>query len=159
MLLEKVLNWLYCLNNQMKSFKQHILEMKVPPVGPVQPTSKDPNPERKPPEQQPQRKEDTVEISRTRLSDLADIGTNMEDAHFWITRKGSDKTVGSVTTKFSPEHIGVRVNRTDILDPRYAQYMMMHIHNTGYYRPHMVGSTNLMSIRAEHVRNIPISMR
>jgi len=142
----------------MKSFKQILSEMRIPPVGRSEGPGPDPNPQRKPPEQQRSREpEDKVELSQMTMGHVADIGTNMEDAHFWITRKGSDKTVGGVSTQFHPEHIGVRIKRTDVLDPNFAKYMMMHMHNTGYFKPLARGSTNLMNITTDHVRSIPVS--
>ena len=143
----------------MKTFKQLLAEMEIPPVGRSDRPSRDPHPERKPPEQQREEPKDVVDMSKMTLGDLAHIGTNMEDAHFWITRKGSHDSVGKVSTQFHPEHIGVRVHRSDVLDPNFAKYMMMHIHNTGYYKPLAIGSTNLMNIRKAHIRGIPISLR
>lgn len=95
----------------------------------------------------------------TILGDLVKIGTNMQDADFWITRRGSIDRVGHPSKDFNKEHFGVKVTRPDILDPRYAYYMMMHVANTGHYKQHAVGSTNLVNIRAEHITNIPLKLK
>lgn len=92
----------------------------------------------------------------TKLGDLVKVGTNMQDADFWITRRGSIDKVGHPSKDFNKEHFGVKVTRPDVLDPRYAYYMMQHIANTGHYKQHAVGSTNLVNIRAEHIINIPL---
>ena len=90
------------------------------------------------------------------LGDLAYIQTNYPEADFWIVRKGSDKTVGSVTKEFKPQHIGIKVIATETLDPGYLYYALMNIYNQGYFRGKAIGSLNLKHIRVQDVKGIPI---
>jgi len=94
----------------------------------------------------------------TKLGHLIQIGTKMEDADFWMHRRHSIDKVGHPTKEYNPEHFGVKVTRPDLLDPRYAYYMMQHLANNGYFRQFATGNTNLVNIRSEHIHNIPISL-
>ena len=89
------------------------------------------------------------------LGSHADIKTNMKDADFWVVRKGSDKTVGSVTNEYSPEHIGVKI-RNHNMDPQYMNYALQHVHGKGYYSGLSRGTTNLKNITTGHVKSIPV---
>jgi hypothetical protein len=97
-----------------------------------------------------------TEVSGTRLKDLCTVKTNFPDADFWLQRSGSESTVGTPTKTFSPDNIGIKVTATDVLDPTYLYYMMMHIHNTGYWKPRATGALRLVHIKASDVANIPI---
>jgi len=95
----------------------------------------------------------------TRLKDIAKIATNMPDADFWLVRKGSDKTVGKPVKEFDPSRIGVKVVRTDVLDPKYLYYVMMNLHNQGHFARIANGTTNLVNIRVEDIANIPFGQQ
>jgi len=99
------------------------------------------------------------ESSGTRLKDIAKIATNMPDADFWLVRKGSDKTVGKPVKEFDPSRIGVKVVRTDVLDPKYLYYVMMNLHNQGHFARIANGTTNLVNIRVEDIANIPFGQQ
>jgi hypothetical protein len=94
------------------------------------------------------------ESSGTRLKDLAKIATNMPDADFWLVRKGSDKTVGKPVKEFDPSRIGVKVVRTDVIDPNYLYYVMMNLHNQGQFARLSNGTTNLVNITVNDIANI-----
>lgn len=96
------------------------------------------------------------ENARRKLSDVARISTNMEDADFWIIRRGSGEMVGKPTKTFNPEHIGVKVTATDVLVPQYLYYAMVHLHNQGVWKGKATGSLNLVNIKVEDVRNTPL---
>ena len=96
------------------------------------------------------------DISESVLGDHIGIKLNDPKAHLWVTRRGSTKTVGSVTKEFSPYHFGLTVRNTDKLDPRYLYYMLQHIHHSGHYRKLANGTTNLVHIKREHITNIPM---
>jgi hypothetical protein len=96
------------------------------------------------------------ESSGTRLKDIAKIATNMPDADFWLVRKGSDKTVGKPVTEFDPSRIGVKVVRTDVLDPKYLYYVMMNLHNQGQFARIANGTTNLVNITVADIANMPL---
>ena len=89
-----------------------------------------------------------------KLGDLVKVGTNMEDADFWVHRRGSVDRVGHPTKEYNPEHIGIKVTRTDVLDPKYAYYMMQHIANSKYYHGLASGTTNLVNITTKHIKDI-----
>jgi hypothetical protein len=97
-----------------------------------------------------------TESKQRTLGDVLRVGTNMEDADFWITRRGTIDTVGHPSKEFNKEHFGVKITNPEILDPRYAYYMMQHIANTGHYRQHATGSTSLVNIKASHITSLPI---
>ena len=92
----------------------------------------------------------------TTMGHLITLGTNMKDADFWITRRGSIDKIGHPTKEYNPEHFGVKVTRTDLLDPRYAYYMFQHLATSGHFRQFADGATNLVNIRANHITDIPI---
>ena len=83
----------------------------------------------------------------------------MQDADFWLVRKGSDKTVGKPVKEFDPSRIGVKVVRTDVLDPKYLYYVMMNLHNQGHFARIANGTTNLVNIRVEDIANIPLGQQ
>ena len=91
-----------------------------------------------------------------RLSDLATIKTNLPEADFWIIRKGSAQEVGRPVKDFSKERIGVLVEATDVVDPRYLYYAMMHLHSQGYWGQFDKGMTDLRHILVSDVKNVPV---
>lgn len=98
----------------------------------------------------------TNEATSTRLKDLCTVKTNFPDADFWLQRNGSESTVGTPTKTFSPDNIGIKVTATDVLDPTYLYYMMMHIHNTGYWEARATGALRLVHIKASDVANMSV---
>lgn len=94
-----------------------------------------------------------------RLGDLATIKTNFQEADFWLIRRGAASQCGKPVKVFNPEHIGIKVDRTDILLPDYLYYVFMHIHNTKYWEPLANGTLTLVNIRVRDVRNIELSPR
>jgi hypothetical protein len=146
----------------LKSFKKFLKESEmIPPVGKIEASNPDPQ---KNPQQENKKKEDNArkpdEYTPTmRLGHVANVGVGMEDADFWITRRGSVGTVGAVTNQFNKEHIGVKIHNREVLDPKYAYYMMMHLHGTGHFGKQAKGTTNLVNIRAEDISNIPLGKR
>ena len=99
------------------------------------------------------------ESAGTRLKDIAKIATNMQDADFWLIRKGSDKTVGKPVKEFDPARIGIKVVRTDVLDPKYLYYVMMNLHNQGHFARTANGTTNLVNITVNDIANIPLGQQ
>ena len=100
-----------------------------------------------------------TESKQRTLGDVLRVGTNMEDADFWITRRGTIDTVGHPSKEFNKEHFGVKITNPEILDPRYAYYMMQHLAHSGHYRGLATGTTDLVSIRKEHITDIPLGTR
>ncbi|MGP5427466.1 hypothetical protein ACTXN2_27090 [Pseudomonas helleri] len=94
-----------------------------------------------------------------RLSDVATIRTNFPEAHFWMVRRGSADECGAVGRVFNPEHIGILVNRLDILLPDYLFYSLMHIHQCGTWKGLATGTLKLVNIRVSDVQRIELSPR
>lgn len=94
-----------------------------------------------------------------RLSEVATIRTNFPEANFWLVRRGSAERCGEPTRTFNPEHIGIRVHRTDILLPDYLFYVLMHVHQQGYWGNLATGTLSLVNIRVSDVRRIELSPR
>ena len=90
-----------------------------------------------------------------RLKDVAKVATNMPDADFWIVRRGSEKNVGSVVEEYNREHIGIKVTSSEVV-PRFMYYAMMHLHNQGVWKRMATGTTNLVNINVQDVRNISL---
>lgn len=94
-----------------------------------------------------------------RLSEVATIRTNFQDANFWLVRRGSAERCGEPTRTFNPEHIGIRVHRIDILLPDYLFYVLMYVHQQGYWERLATGTLSLVNIRVSDVRRIELSPR
>jgi hypothetical protein len=94
--------------------------------------------------------------STHRLKDFAEIKTNFEGADFWIVRRGSQKTVGQPTKVYSPEHIGVKVTALDKLDPKFLKYMIEYLWSSGKFAQIATGTTALVNIKTEDIKNIGI---
>lgn len=102
---------------------------------------------------------DATDGNEMKLSDLTTIKTHFPEAHFWIVRRGSLKTCGSATREYNPEHIGVRVDRLDLLLPDYLYYCLMALHQAGRWEALATGTLSLVNIRVSDVRNIELSPR
>ena len=91
------------------------------------------------------------------LSDVATIRTDFPDADFWLVRRGTLDRCGEPQHEFNPEHIGVKVERTDLLLPTFLFYLMMHVHQQGFWKARATGTTNLVNIQTADVRGIELS--
>jgi len=94
-----------------------------------------------------------------KLCDVATIKTNFQDADFFLIRRGAISQVGKPSREFNPEHIGIKVNRTDILLPDYLYLCFEHLHNIKAWEPRANGTLALVNIRVSDVRNIELSPR
>jgi choline kinase len=92
-----------------------------------------------------------------KLSDVTTIKTRFEDADFWLIRRGSISQVGKPVREYNPEHIGVKVIRTDLLLPNFLYYWFMHLHNIKTWEQLANGTLSLVNIRVSDVRNIRMS--
>jgi hypothetical protein len=93
------------------------------------------------------------------LKDLATVKVDFPDADFWIQRVGDLDTVGTVKDQYTKFYIGVKVNRTDILDPRYLKYVMMHLKNQGHFRKIAGGMGGRFNIRVSDIANLKLKMK
>lgn len=94
-----------------------------------------------------------------KLSDVSTIRVNFPEAHFWIVRRGSVERVGEPSRVFNSEHIGIKVDRIDILLPDYLFYAMLAIHQQGSWKQIATGTLSLVNIRVSDVRRIELSPR
>ncbi|EJX4247890.1 hypothetical protein OD507_004409 [Salmonella enterica] len=94
-----------------------------------------------------------------KLSDVATIRTNFQEADFWITRRGSLKNCGKPTRQYNPEHIGIKVERTDLLLPDYLFVCFEWLHSQGVWEPLATGTLELVNIRVSDVRSIVLNPR
>jgi hypothetical protein len=91
-----------------------------------------------------------------KLGQAVSVKIGDPDADFYIVRRGSAKTVGSVTREYNPEHFGVRVTATDAIDPSYLYYAMMHRHQTGVYEAIATGTLKLVNIKKADITGLVI---
>nr|WP_316044579.1 hypothetical protein [Serratia ficaria] len=94
-----------------------------------------------------------------KLSDVATIKTHFPNADFWILRRGSLKLCGKPSRTYNPEHIGVYVNRRDILLPDYLFYCFEYLHGTGHWESLATGTLELVNIKVEDVKHIGLIPR
>jgi hypothetical protein len=77
------------------------------------------------------------------IGDLCEFKTNFPDADFWLVKKGSRSEIGMPVKTFSPENIGVKVIRTDVLLPQYLYYVFMNLKNQGVFE--MLADVNILN--------------
>jgi hypothetical protein len=90
------------------------------------------------------------------LGDLVNMQLGMEDADFWVEYRGSIDTIGRPSKQYGPKKLGIKVVRTDALDPRYLYYVFEHLFNQGKFRQFAKGATNLVNLRVDDIKRIPI---
>jgi hypothetical protein len=89
-----------------------------------------------------------------KLSQLAKVSINMRDADFWLVRRGSIGDVGRPSRDWNPEDIGIKIVMTDLVQPKFFYYLMEYLWQAGYWRERAVGTTRLVNIRIEDVKNM-----
>ena len=94
-----------------------------------------------------------------RLKDVATIKTNFPEADFWIVRRGSIKTVGTPVQEFNVEHIGIKVENTQILLPRFLLICFESLHLEGRWEAIAKGTLKLVHINISDIRNIELQPR
>lgn len=57
--------------------------------------------------------------------------TNFAEADFWIVASGND--MGTPIKVFAPQHIGIKVVRTDVLVPKFLYFLMEYQQTRGIY--------------------------
>jgi hypothetical protein len=91
------------------------------------------------------------------IGDLCEFKTNFPDADFWLVKKGNKDEIGTPVKTFSPENIGVKVIRTDVLLPQYLYYVFMNIQNQGVFDMLSdVNDSGKRIISIEKLKKIPI---
>ena len=94
-----------------------------------------------------------------KLSDLCTVRTDFPGADFWIVSKGSLENIGKPIKEYSPQHIGIRVNRTDVLLPDYLFYVFLNFFYQGTFQLLAHGETNLKHIRVSDIERIPLGQQ
>lgn len=100
-----------------------------------------------------------IEDISLKLKVFAHIAIGLEDADFWLVRRGTPDTVGMPTKTFNKEAIGIKVIQTEILNPDYLFYMMQYIHSSGRWKALAHGATRLVGINVSDVANISLGLR
>jgi restriction endonuclease S subunit len=90
------------------------------------------------------------------IGDLCEFKTKFPDADFWLVRKGSESIVGKPVKEYNPEHIGVKVLRTDLIDSQYLYYVFMHLQQSGKFVNLAHGTLRLKNISISDIKNIPV---
>jgi hypothetical protein len=93
------------------------------------------------------------------LGSFVKVGVGMEDADFWVIRRGGEDEVGKPVKEFGKERIGVKVLRPDVLLPDYARWLVYYRWTQGWFRSRAVGVTRLVNIRARDVEEMPLPVR
>jgi len=91
-----------------------------------------------------------------KIKDLCKVKTNYPDADFWIQRKGDVDKVGKPTKEYSPSHIGIKVDNTDVLVPDFLYYVFENLYLSGAFRSQSKGILNLQHITVDDIKNIPV---
>ncbi|ENE6639009.1 hypothetical protein ABNR98_004418 [Salmonella enterica] len=94
-----------------------------------------------------------------KLSDVATVRVNFPEADFWLVRRGSLTTVGKPDRMFNPEHIGIKVERSDILLPDYLFYCFEYLYSRKVWEPVATGTLALVNIRVSDVKSITLKPR
>jgi hypothetical protein len=94
-----------------------------------------------------------------KLSDVATVKTNFPDAHFWIIRRGALSQCGKPVREFNVEHIGIKIERTDILLPDYLYYALMKIHGDGSWKAVATGTLELVNIQVQDIKGIKLNVK
>lgn len=96
------------------------------------------------------------ESNDLRLKYVCEIKTNFPEADFWLIRKGDEETVGKPVKKFEPQHIGIKVIKTDILDSKYLYYVFEYLYSSKELIKYTKGVLNLKHIIIDDIKNIKI---
>lgn len=96
--------------------------------------------------------------NQLRLKDLCKIKIGLQNADFWLRRRGDSAVVGSVTSEYNSENIGIKVLRTDILNSDYLKYYLMFLQQRGYMARLATGVLKLQNITTTAVGNIKVKV-
>lgn len=94
-----------------------------------------------------------------KVSDVATVKTNYLKADFWLIRRHSRDVVGLPVNTFNPEHIGIKVVRTDLVDPAFFIHTFNHLHGQGVFALLAKGKTDLAQITTSDVKELCITFR
>ncbi len=99
-----------------------------------------------------------------KLADLCDISIGLKDANFWLYTEGSEKSLGMPTgdRENYKNKIGIKLKEEakDKLDSDYLFYLFQYLHSSQYWQRNglVYGSTRLMGIRIQDVKNLEVNI-
>jgi restriction endonuclease S subunit len=93
------------------------------------------------------------------LGDICEFKTNFEDADFWLVRKGDEMMIGKPTKKFSPDNIGVKVIKTDLVLPDFLYYYFEYLKSSGFFLRVAKGETLLKHISIADLKNVGVQFQ
>ena len=93
-------------------------------------------------------------VNPMKLKSLCSLKTGYVTADFWVVRRGSIESLGKPTRNFNPEHIGVKVERSDIVIEKWLFYVFEHLNTSGYFKALAKGTISLQHITISDVGNI-----
>lgn len=97
------------------------------------------------------------ETYEQKLGNLISIKIGDKNADFWIVRRGDINKVGTPTKTYNSQAYGIKVtDRTQIL-PDYLYYYFMYIQQTGYWKNMAHGTTKLVNIKLNDIKNIEVA--
>ncbi len=93
-----------------------------------------------------------------KLSNVAQIQIGLENADFYLTRRGSIESVGAPSLSFNKESIGIKIT-SEGFDPKFMFYWFEMVHRSGAFKQIATGSLSLVNIRIEDIKNIPLAQK
>lgn len=92
-----------------------------------------------------------------RLKDIARVSIGDPNADFWVTRRGSEETVGKPTHSFNPEAFAVTITDTERFPSNFVYYMIQWLWSSGYFKPLARGSLRLVGIRKQDLEDVVVN--
>lgn len=77
---------------------------------------------------------------------------NFPDADFWITNRGTAKTVGQPIKEFQPYLTGIQCPA--LILPDYGYYLCVYFHSIGIWQQYAVGSLTYKNLRISDIRQV-----
>ena len=93
-----------------------------------------------------------------KLKFFAEVTVGKEGADFYMIRRGSHSRVGLPVRDYGPELISIRVKTTKI-EPEYLFWMMTTLWSQGIFKALAKGTTALVHITTDDVKNIRVTFR
>tara|TARA_R110002020_G_scaffold470691_1_gene696769 strand:- start:179 stop:493 length:315 start_codon:yes stop_codon:yes gene_type:complete len=89
-------------------------------------------------------------------SEMIKVGTNMQDADFWLVRVHDADTVGKPVKEFKPQYIGIKILATDKFDPQFMYYWFQNLQRDKkyWYQMAIPDSRGTYHIRIPDLKNL-----
>jgi hypothetical protein len=95
------------------------------------------------------------------MKHILDIGYNIEDPDFYLRRTGGAEEIGELSRE-TPHNPGswfcikIKEEHLDKIDKNYLYYYFQFLKMKGLWKQLSRGTTNLVSIRVEDIKNLPL---